>query len=213
VGTPSHTPATSDRRPLVALFIAATFGMMVLLTFPLVRFMPQPSRAPGFIGLPSLLDPLRPLLLPPSGSGWPSALAHPDIGVSRILATVLPSEVEVLPGPGAEELVPPTVAAPTVTLCPSEASGEGPAECGLTRPVGSPSGTVGPTGSIARPGHHRDRSVTKHAAKHSGKEHPDRSVTKHAPKHSGKEHPDRSVTKHAPKHPGKEHPGQKKKKK
>jgi hypothetical protein len=69
VDLPNHVRPNNNRRRLfVGLFMAATFGMMIVLSLPLARFLPViPRPSAGILGLPALLGPLP---------GLPSPLPH-----------------------------------------------------------------------------------------------------------------------------------------
>lgn len=189
--SPTQLPRRRDRRLLVALFLASTFGMMILLSLPLVRFLPLYPRAPGLLGLPSLLNPLGPLFPPRAGARPPEGLSRADAEISRVLAPILPSGV-VRHGPGAVPGTdPPRRGGHTVPDCRAgDTSEREPA--GKRRPGKGPAGkkragvghtrrceltdlreglrrTEGRAWTIPRSHLHGGRAVTKQGQKHSGK--------------------------------------------
>jgi hypothetical protein len=180
-------PHQRDRRLVFGLFLAATFGMMIVLSLPLTRFIPLPPSVPGLLGFPPFLDPLRPLL-PPAG-----AIRPPEAVIYRVAAPFLPSGI-VGSGP---EAVPGTVSRtkdrPRVAACRTDdASGRGHDEDG--RPRKDPNGrkragagparrcertslrdgprrTEGPAWTIPQRHLHGGPTVTKHGQKHWGNGH------------------------------------------
>jgi hypothetical protein len=196
-------PRQRDRRLVFALFLAATFGMMIVLSLPLARFIPLAPRIPGLLGFPSFLDPLRPLLPPPGEARPPETVARADAGAPRDVAPVLPSRV-VGSGPGAVPgTISPTDGGPRVLGCragdtsergqagkrrprkgPSgkKRVGVGPARrCQLTSLRDGPRGTEGPAWTIPRHRLNDGPALTKHGQKHPGKGH-HRPVKTHRPK-------------------------------
>lgn len=90
---PNHVrPNNVRRRLFVGLFMAATFGMMIVLSLPLARLLPVAPRPPaGILGLPALLGPLP---------GLPSPLPHrrpPDVESRPVAAKARPAVVGVSP--------------------------------------------------------------------------------------------------------------------
>jgi hypothetical protein len=186
-------PRPRDRRLVFALFLAATFGMMIVLSLPLARFIPLPPRVPGLLGFPSFLDPLRPLLPPPRAARPPVAVARADAGISRVPAPILPSGIVgsrpgAVPGTGS-----PTDGRPRVLDCSAgNTSDRGPAgnrgqrkgpggkkgvgvgpdrRCEATSLREGPRRTEGPAWTIPRRDLQGGRAVTKHVQKHSGNGH------------------------------------------
>jgi hypothetical protein len=189
--SPTQLPRRPDRRLVVALFLASTFGMMIVLSLPLVRFLPLYPRAPGLLGLPSLINPLGPLFPPRTGARPPEGLYQADSGISRVLAPILPSSVvrfvpEAVPGTdpprGGGETAPDCRAGNTSERGPAEKrrpgkrpgsrkrAGVGPiSRCELTYLREGLRRTEGRGWTIPRSHLHGGWAVTKHGLKHPGK--------------------------------------------
>lgn len=186
-------PRQRDRRLVFVLFLAATFGMMIVLSLPLAGFIPLSPRVPGLLGFPSFLDPLRPLIPAPEAGDPPEAVGRADARISRVLAPILPpgtpgSEPGAVPAP-----VSPTGRGQTVPECPAgdsseqrsagdrrtrkgpsgkKRAGAGPTRrCELTSPGDGLPRTKDRAWTIPRHHLHGARAVTKHGQKHWGDGH------------------------------------------
>jgi hypothetical protein len=96
MNAPNLSGRHKGRALFVALFMAATFGMMIVLSLPLGRYLPLPFPSPGrLLPLPGLLDPVLPV-------PWIPPRAIPEAGPQPVAAAPAPALAGLAAAPGAE---------------------------------------------------------------------------------------------------------------